>query len=94
MKISVLDAQNKPCEEIELADSIFNIEPRKDIISRVVLWQQAKRRAGTHKVKTRGEVSGSTKKIYRQKGTGGARHASKRANLFRKGGVTFGPVVR
>lgn len=79
---------------IDLADSVFNIEPRSDILARVVHWQLAKRRAGTHKVKERPEVSGSTKKIVKQKGSGGARHGSKRGAQFRGGGIIFGPVVR
>ncbi|MEL6754642.1 MAG: 50S ribosomal protein L4, partial [Pseudomonadota bacterium] len=70
------------------------LEPRADILHRMVRWQLAKRQAGTHKVKTRSEVSYSTKKIYRQKGTGGARHGSRKAPIFRKGGVYKGPTPR
>lgn len=79
---------------IELSDAVFGVEPRADILHRVVLWQLAKRRAGTHKVKTRGEVAGSTAKMGRQKGGGRARHGTKRANIFRHGGQVHGPVVR
>ena len=78
----------------ELPDEIFGAEPRPDIMARVVHWQQAKRRAGTHKVKGMGEVQGTTKKPYRQKGTGNARQGSLRAPQFRTGGVVHGPVVR
>ncbi len=79
---------------IELDDAIFGAEPRKDIMARVVHWQQSRRRAGTHRVKGMGEVSGTTKKPYRQKGTGNARQGSLRAPQFRTGGVVHGPVVR
>ena len=79
---------------IELSDAVFGVEPRADILHRVVLWQLAKRRAGTHKVKTRGEVAGSTAKMGRQKGGGRARHGTKRSNIFRHGGRVHGPVVR
>jgi large subunit ribosomal protein L4 len=78
----------------ELPDEIFGQEPRADIIARVIHWQLAKRRAGTHKVKGMGEVSGTTRKPYKQKGTGNARQGSLRAPQFRKGGVVHGPVVR
>jgi large subunit ribosomal protein L4 len=79
---------------IELPDAIFAIEPRPDIMARVVHWQLARRRAGTHKVKGLSEVSGTTRKPYRQKGTGNARQGSLRAPQFRTGGVVHGPVVR
>ena len=79
---------------MELADAVFGVEVRTDILHRVVLWQLAKRRAGTHKVKTRAEIARTGAKLYKQKGTGRARHGSRRVNLFRGGGVTFGPVVR
>ncbi len=78
----------------ELPDGIFAAQPRADIMARVVHWQLAKRRAGTHKVKGRGEVSGTTTKPYRQKGTGNARQGSLRAPQFRTGGAVHGPVVR
>ncbi|HVZ08484.1 50S ribosomal protein L4 [Rhodopila sp.] len=78
----------------ELPDEIFAVTPRADIMARVVHWQLAKRRAGTHKVKGMGEVSGTTKKPYKQKGTGNARQGSLRAPQFRTGGAVHGPVVR
>lgn len=77
-----------------MSDDIFGLEPRQDIIHRMVLWQLAKRQAGTHKTKTRAEIARTGKKIYRQKGTGGARHGSARAPIFRGGGRAMGPVVR
>jgi large subunit ribosomal protein L4 len=79
---------------VDLGDDIFGLEPRADILHRVVRWQRNKAQAGTHKVKTRSEVSYSTKKIYRQKGTGGARHGSRKAPIFRKGGIYKGPTPR
>ena len=79
---------------IELPDHIFAATPRADIMARVVHWQLAKRRAGTHKVKGMGEVSGTTRKPYKQKGTGNARQGSLRAPQFRTGGAVHGPVVR
>ena len=77
-----------------LKDEIFGLEPRKDLLHRYVVWQLAKRQAGTHKTKERGEVAGSTKKIVRQKGSGGARHGNKKAPQFRGGGKAHGPRVR
>ena len=94
MKFNILDIKNKVSGEIELADSVFGLLPRKDIITRVVLWQLAKRRAGTHTVKGKSDVHGTTKKFVRQKGSGGARHGSKKAVQFRGGGIVFGPVMR
>jgi len=94
MKCPVTTLDNKKAGEIELDDAVFGLEPRKDILARVVNWQLAKRRAGTHKVKTRGEVSGSTRKLFRQKGTGNARMGSARTTQRRGGGTVFGPVVR
>jgi large subunit ribosomal protein L4 len=94
MQVSVITLDNGQAGEIELPDAIFAAEPRADIMARVVHWQLAKRRAGTHKVKGMGEVSGTTKKPYRQKGTGNARQGSLRAPQFRTGGVVHGPVVR
>ncbi len=87
-------ANNASAGDIDLPDAVFGAEPRVDIMARVVHWQLAKRRAGTHKVKGMGEVSGTTKKPYRQKGTGNARQGSLRAPQFRKGGIVHGPVVR
>ncbi len=94
MKVSILNKQNKAAGELELDDLVFGLDPRSDILSRVVTWQLAKRQAGTHQVKERGEVRGTTKKMYKQKGTGGARHGSKRGAQFRGGGIIFGPVYR
>jgi large subunit ribosomal protein L4 len=94
MKAAVIKLDAKAAGEIDLADDIFGLEPRADILHRVVRWQRARAQAGTHKVKTRSEVSYSTKKIYRQKGTGGARHGDKGAPIFRHGGVNKGPVPR
>ncbi|MEC9435027.1 MAG: 50S ribosomal protein L4 [Pseudomonadota bacterium] len=94
MKTEVVTLDAAAAGEIDLDDAIFGLEPRADILHRVVRWQLAKRQAGTHKTKTRGEVSYSTKKIYRQKGTGGARHGDKGVTQFRHGGNAKGPVVR
>ena len=94
MKQDVLKLGSGKAGSIELLDTIFGIEPRKDILHRVVRWQLARKQQGTHSVLTRSEVSYSTKKIYRQKGTGGARHGSRRAPIFRKGGVYKGPTPR
>lgn len=94
MKLEVVNLQNKKVGDIELSSSIFKQPIRVDILSRVVEWQLAKRRSGAHKTKEIAEISGTTKKMYRQKGTGGARHGSKRAPQFRGGAVIFGPVVR
>jgi len=94
MQVPVVTLDNAPAGEIELPDEIFGAEPRGDILARVVHWQLAKRRAGTHKVKGMGEVQGTTKKPWRQKGTGRARQGSLRAPQFRTGGVVHGPVVR
>jgi large subunit ribosomal protein L4 len=94
MQVSVITLDNAAAGEAELPDALFGTAPRADIMARVVHWQLAKRRAGTHKVKGMGEVSGTTKKPYRQKGTGSARQGSLRAPQFRKGGVVHGPVVR
>jgi large subunit ribosomal protein L4 len=92
--VPVITLDNSPAGEIELPAALFGAEPRPDILARVVHWQLAKRRAGTHKAKGMGEVSGTTKKPYRQKGTGSARQGSLRSPQFRKGGVVHGPVVR
>jgi large subunit ribosomal protein L4 len=92
LKITTLDGEEKG--SVNLSDTIFGLEPRQDLIQRCVVWQLAKRRAGTHKVKGRAEIWRTGKKMYKQKGTGGARHGSQRANLFRGGGRSFGPVVR
>lgn len=94
MKTDVLNLEAGNAGSIDLSDAIFGLEPRADILHRVVRYQLAKRQAGTHKVKTRTESGYSTKKIYRQKGTGGARHGARSAPIFRGGGVYKGPVSR
>ncbi|MCA3389130.1 MAG: 50S ribosomal protein L4 [Roseomonas sp.] len=94
MQIPVITLENTKAGEIELPEALFGATPRADIMARVVHWQLAKRRAGTHKAKGMAEVSGTTKKPYRQKGTGNARQGSLRSPQFRKGGVVHGPVVR
>jgi len=94
MKCPVISIDNKKVGDIDLDDAVFGLPARADILSRVVNWQLAKRQAGTHKSKTRGEVAGTTAKMYRQKGTGRARHGNKKVNLMRGGGKAFGPVVR
>ncbi|MEX2165959.1 MAG: 50S ribosomal protein L4 [Methyloceanibacter sp.] len=90
--VTTLDA--KKAGTVELSDAVFGLEPRPDILQRMVRYQLAKRRAGTVSVKDRSKVTASTAKIYRQKGTGRARHGSRKAGLFRGGGKTFGPVPR
>jgi large subunit ribosomal protein L4 len=94
MKIDVKTIDNKAAGDITLADAVFGVAPRADIVARVVKWQLAKRRAGTHKVKSRAEVSITTAKMFKQKGTGRARHGSAAVVQFRGGGVVHGPVVR
>lgn len=94
MKLDVIKLDAGKAGSIDLSDEIFGLEPRADILHRVVRWQRAKAQAGTHSVLGRSEVSYSTKKIYRQKGTGGARHGSKKAPIFRHGGVYKGPTPR
>jgi large subunit ribosomal protein L4 len=94
MKTKVVTLDAADAGEIELNDSIFGLSPRADLIQRVVVWQLAKRRAGTHKTKTRGEINRTTKKMYRQKGTGSARHGARSAPLFVGGGKAMAPVVR
>ncbi|WP_146346097.1 50S ribosomal protein L4 [Falsiphaeobacter marinintestinus] len=94
MKLDVIKLDGEKAGDIELAEDLFGLEPRADILHRVVRWQRNNAQAGTHKVKTRSEVKYSTKKIYRQKGTGGARHGARSAPIFRGGGIYKGPVVR
>jgi large subunit ribosomal protein L4 len=94
MKLKVMSFDGESSGSVDLPDSIFGLEPRPDLLQRCVTWQLAKRRAGTHKVKNRAEIHRTGKKMYRQKGTGSARHGSARVNLFRGGGRSFGPVVR
>ena len=94
MKTDVITLDAGAAGAIDLDDAIFGLEPRADILHRMVRWQLAKRQAGTHKALTRTEVTKTGKKMYRQKGTGGARHGNKAAPQFRGGGKAFGPVVR
>ena len=94
MQVEIKTLDNQGAGTAELPDELFAAQPRSDIIARVVQLQLAKRRAGTHKTKGMGEVSGTTKKPYKQKGTGNARQGSLRAPQFRTGGIVHGPVVR
>ena len=94
MKLSVKSLDNKSVGDIELSDAIFGLPVRKDILARMVAWQLAKRRAGTHKTKGISDIHGTTKKPWKQKGTGRARQGSLRSPQFRGGAVIFGPVVR
>jgi large subunit ribosomal protein L4 len=94
MKLSVRNLDNQEVGDIELADAVFGLPVRRDILARVVNWQLAKRRAGTHKTKGVSDISGTSKKPYKQKGTGRARQGSLRSPQFRGGAVIFGPVVR
>ncbi|MPL95842.1 LSU ribosomal protein L4P [Rhodobacter sp. 140A] len=94
MKLDVITLDGGKAGSIDLDDALFGLEPRADILHRVVRWQRAKAQAGTHSVLGKSDVSYSTKKIYRQKGTGGARHGSKKAPIFRHGGVYKGPTPR
>ena len=94
MKIDVTSFDGQTAGSIELSDEVFGLEPRADLIFRMIRWQLAKRRAGTHAVKNRAEIARTGKKMYKQKGTGGARHGSARVPQFRGGGRAFGPQVR
>jgi large subunit ribosomal protein L4 len=94
MKLRVIKLDGKASGDIELDDAVFNIEPKKESLSDVVRWQLAKRQAGTHSVKERGDINRTKKKLYKQKGTGGARHGARTANIFVGGGVVFGPTPR
>ena len=94
MKLDVIKLDGKKAGSVDLGEEIFGLEPRADILHRVVRWQRNKAQAGTHKVKTRSETSYTKKKIYRQKGTGGARHGDRNAPIFRKGGIYKGPTPR
>ncbi len=94
MKADAINFDGKAAGSVELNDEIFGLEPRADILHRVVRWQRARAQQGTHSTLGRSEVSYSTKKIYRQKGTGGARHGSKKAPIFRHGGIYKGPTPR
>jgi large subunit ribosomal protein L4 len=92
LKVTTLDG--KEAGSVSLNNDIFGLEPRQDLIQRCIVWQLAKRRAGTHAVKNRADIWRTGKKMYAQKGTGGARHGSARVNLFRGGGRSFGPHPR
>jgi len=94
MKLDVITLDKKSAGSLDVADAVFGAEVRGDILQRVVRWQLAKRQAGTHKAKIISDVSGTTKKPFKQKGTGGARQGSMRSAQMRGGGVIFGPVVR
>jgi large subunit ribosomal protein L4 len=94
MELNVTTLAGESAGTLTVSDSVFGLEPRPDILQRMVRWQLARRQAGTHKSKTRGEVKATSKKMYRQKGTGSARHGNKAAPQFRGGGKAFGPVVR
>ena len=94
MKLTVRNLDNQEVGDIELSEAVFGLPVRRDILARVVNWQLSKRRAGTHKTKGVSDISGTTKKPYRQKGTGRARQGSLRSPQFRGGAVIFGPVVR
>ncbi len=94
MKLDVIELSGGVSGSVDLNAHIFAVEPRADILHRVVRWQRNKAQAGTHKVKTRSETSYSGKKICRQKGTGGARHGDRNAPIFRKGGIYKGPTPR
>ncbi|PIE15927.1 MAG: 50S ribosomal protein L4 [Rhodobacterales bacterium] len=94
MKLDVIKLDGTKSGSVDLGDEIYALEPRADILHRVVRWQRNNAQAGTHKVKTRSETSYSTKKIYRQKGTGGARHGDRNAPIFRGGGIYKGPTPR
>jgi large subunit ribosomal protein L4 len=94
MEFKVRTLDGGEAGSVTVSDGIFGLDPRADIIHRCVVWQLAKRRGGTHAVKNRADINRTGKKMYRQKGTGSARHGSARVNLFRGGGRAFGPVVR
>ena len=94
MQCDVISLDNDRTGAIELADSVFAVPVRADLLQRAVRWQLAKRRTGSHKVKGRSEITATGAKAYRQKGTGRARHGSRKSGIFRGGGRAFGPVVR
>ena len=91
MKVNVVSLNSDKKSSQELSDEIYGLDPRSDFLHRVVTWQLAKKRAGTHKTKERGEIKGSTKKIMNQKGSGGARHRTRKPNIFRAARVDFRP---
>src|SRR6204780_2515824 len=94
MELKITSLDGKESGSVTLSDAIFGLEPRTDLIHRCVVWQLAKSQAGTHEVKNRADINRTGKKMYRQKGTGSARHGSARVNLFRGGGRSFGPHTR
>jgi large subunit ribosomal protein L4 len=94
MKLDVTTLDGGAAGSVELDEAIFGLEPRADLLARCVRWQLAKRRAGTHAVKNRSDIDRTTRKIYKQKGTGSARHGAASAPQFRGGGRAFGPQVR
>lgn len=94
MNFKVINSSGTLVNGVDFSTSLFDITPRSDILSRVVTWQLAKKQSGIHQAKGRSDVIGSTRKIYKQKGTGNARHGNKKAPQFRGGGVAFGPSVR
>jgi len=94
MKVAVKNLDNKDVGNIDLDEAVFGVASRPDILARMVAWQLAKRRAGTHKTRGISEISGTTAKPWRQKGTGRARSGSVRSPQFRGGATIFGPVVR
>jgi large subunit ribosomal protein L4 len=94
MEMKVTTFEGKDAGSVTLSDEIFGLEPRQDLIQRCIVWQLAKRQRGTHDVKNRAEIWRTGKKMYKQKGTGSARHGSARVNLFRGGGRSFGPTPR
>jgi large subunit ribosomal protein L4 len=94
MKADVTTLDAKSAGTLELDESVFGLAPRADLMQRTVIWQLASRRSGDHRTQTRSEVTGTTKKMYRQKGTGGARHGNRKVPQFRGGGRAMGPVTR
>ena len=94
MELNITSLDGKKSGSVTVSDAIFGLEPRTDLIHRCVVWQLAKRQRGTHEVKNRADIDRTGKKLYRQKGTGSARHGSARVNLFRGGGRSFGPHTR
>jgi large subunit ribosomal protein L4 len=93
MKFDITSIDGAAVGSLELSDTVFGLEPRQDLIQRMVLWQLAKRQSGDHKTLGRAEIARTGKKMYKQKGTGGARHGSARVPQFRGGGRAMGPVV-
>ena len=94
MELTITTLEGESAGSVTLPDAIFGLKPRPDLLQRCVNWQLSRRQAGTHKTKGRSEINRTTKKMYRQKGTGSARHGAASAPQFRGGGRSFGPVVR